>query len=136
MDRKRKYCPGARNCYFEDDTTYKTNVTISQPKDAPKNFNREKALSARYTKQATASVINSLFSSGGYGSPDSHNRKQDTLAFRDKKELSQVNPSWRPDMAFSNGYITKSQSKLESNVGSMDRLARLKAKAVALSKDE
>ena len=28
MDRKRKYCQGARNCYFEDDTTYKTNITI------------------------------------------------------------------------------------------------------------
>ena len=32
--------------------------------------------------------------------------------------------------AWSNGYINKSQSKLESNTGSMDRLARLKAQAV------
>jgi len=136
MERKRKYCQGARNCYFENDTTYKTNVTIAQPKEAPKNLNREKALSARYTRQATASVINSIFSSGGYGSPDSQNRKQDTLAFQDKQELSQVNPTWQSGMAFSMGYITKSQSKVEANVGSMDRLERLKAKAVALSKFE
>ena len=39
-------------------------------------------------------------------------------------------------MAFSMGYITKSQSKVEANVGSMDRLERIKAKAVALSKFE
>lgn len=136
MDRKRKYCQGARNCYFENDTTYKTNVTIAQPREAPKNLNREKALSARYTRQATASVINSLFSSGGYGAPDSQNRKQDTLAFKDKQELSQVNSTWQPSMSFSMGYITKSQSKVEANVGSMDRLERIKAKAVALSKFE
>ena len=136
MERKRKYCPGARNCYFEEDTTHKTNVTIAQPREAPKNLNREKALTARYTRQATASVINSLFSSGGYGSPDSQNRKQDTLAFKDKQQLSQVNPSWQPGTAFSMGYITKSQSKVEANVGSMDRLERIKAQAVALSKFE
>ena len=31
---------------------------------------------------------------------------------------------------WSNGYINKSQSKVEANTGSMDRLARLKAQAV------
>ena len=103
MERKRKYCQGARNCYFENDTTYKTNVTIAQPKEAPKNLNREKALSARYTRQATASVINSLFSSGGYGSPDSQNRKQDTLAFQDKQELSQGQSNMAIGHGFFNG---------------------------------
>ena len=134
MDRKRKFCQGARNCYYETDTTYKKNIGISQPKEAPKNLNREKALKSGFSLQATASVLNNLFSSNGLGAPDSQNRKQTTLAHKDKQEKSQVNSSWKPGISFAKGYITKYQGKLEANVGAMDRLERLKAKAVANSK--
>jgi hypothetical protein len=82
----------------------------------------------------TNSVQDSYFMSGGYGSPDSHNRKQDTLGKRDKSPLSTVSGNWVQGSAYANGYITKSQSKLEANTGSMDRLGRLKAKSIANSK--
>jgi len=79
--------------------------------------------------------------SGGYGTPNSNNRKQDTLANRDQPELSQVqsdnslvgNMAQRGTM-FKNGLMTKSQSKLEANVGAMDRLGRLKALQIAKSR--
>ena len=81
-----------------------------------------------------ASVMNSYFNSAGYGAPDSQNRKQDTLAKQDKTQLSQVNNTWQPGTAFAHGYMYKSQAKLEANAGSMDRLGRLKARAIANSK--
>ena len=150
MLKNRKYCQGAHNCFTADDTICKKNITIAQPRSAPPRPNREKAWkdSGRYaycgrlpddtTPTETnfmhpASVINSYFNSAGYGAPQSANRKQETLA-KDKDQLSQVNSSWKQGNEYALGYMYKSQSKLEANVGSMDRLGRLKAQAVANSK--
>jgi hypothetical protein len=87
------------------------------------------------------SVQNSYFMSGGFGAPNSNNRKQDTLANRDQPELSQVQSNnnlvgtlAQQGTMFKMGYMTKSQSKLEANVGSMDRLGRLKALQIAKSR--
>jgi len=151
MLRNRRYCQGAHNCFSADDTTCKKNVTIAQPRTAPRRPNRQKAWkdSGRYAHCGSlpsdttpiettflnpASVMNSYFNSAGYGAPDSQNRKQDTLAKQDKTQLSQVNNTWQPGTAFAHGYMYKSQAKLEANAGSMDRLGRLKARAIANSK--
>ena len=92
------------------------------------------------------SVMNNMFFSGGYGTPWSANRKQRTLSNRDKTALNQLDISIRQSAgrpkkrqtrslgAYQRGYMYKSQAKLEANVGSMDRMARLKAKSVANSK--
>ena len=53
----------------------------------------------------------------------------------DSPPLSAVSGDWKQGSAYANGYITKSQSKLEANTGSMDRLGRLKAKSIANSKN-
>ena len=87
-----------------------------------------------------------MFLSGGYGAPQSANRKQETLANKDKTELNQLDINIRQSAgrpkkrenrsfgAYQRGYMYKSQAKLEANVGSMDRMARIKARAVAKSK--
>ena len=92
------------------------------------------------------SVMNNMFFSGGYGAPQSANRKQQTLAKKDKTELNQLNTNERQSAGrpkkrqtqslgdYQRGYMYKSQAKLEANVGSMDRMARLKARSVANSK--
>ena len=79
--------------------------------------------------------------SGGYGAPNSNNRKQDTLANRDQPELSAIQQNnnlvglfAQRGTMFKNGYMSKSQSKLQANTGSMDRLGRLKALQVAKSR--
>lgn len=130
-------------CFTNNTTSCAKNVTIAQPRNAPPKPNRTKAYKDKGhddTKVVgtfvpnTNSVQNSYFMSGGYGSPDSHNRKQYTLGDRDKSPLSAVSGNWIQGSAYANGYITKSQSKLEANTGSMDRLGRLKAKSIANSK--
>lgn len=130
-------------CFTNNTTSCATNVTIAQPRNAPPRPNRTKAYMAKGMEDTkvvgtfvpnTNSVQDSYFMSGGYGSPDSHNRKQDTLGKRDKSPLSAVSGNWVKGSAYANGYITKSQSKLEANTGSMDRLGRLKAKSIANSK--
>lgn len=150
MLRNRKYCQGAHNCFTSNDTTCKKNITIAQPRGVPRRPNRQKAWkdTTKYTHcgglpsdtptetffMHPASVMNSYFNSAGYGSPDSHNRKQDTLANKDKTEFNQVDKTWQQGSAFALGYMYKSQAKLEANTGSMDRLGRLKAQAIANSK--
>lgn len=124
MQRNRKYCQGANKCFMEEEVTFKKNIGISQPREAPKNLNRTKALGTRF--EYSSSVLNNMFSSMNMGF-STNNKLQKTLN-TDKT----VNPSknFVQGEAWSNGYINKSQSKLESNTGSMDRLARLKAQAV------
>jgi len=124
MQRNRKYCQGANKCFAEEEVTFKKNIGISQPKEAPKNLNRTNALGTRF--EYPSSVLNKRFSSMNMGF-STNNKLQKTLN-TDKT----VNPSknFVQGDAWSNGYINKSQSKLESNTGSMDRLARLKAQAV------
>ena len=137
-------------CFNDNNTECAKNITIAQPRNAAPRPNRTKAHMARGREDTKIvgtffanrnSVQNSLFMSGGYGTPNSSNRKQDTLANRDQPELSQVqsNSSLVGNMAqrgtmFKNGLMTKSQSKLEANVGAMDRLGRLKALQIAKSR--
>ena len=137
-------------CFKDNTTSCATNVTIAQPRNAPPRPNRTKAYMAKGMEDTkvvgtfvpnTNSVQDSYFMSGGFGTPNSNNRKQDTLANRDQPELSQVqsNNSLVGTLAqqgtmFKMGYMTKSQSKLEANTGSMDRLSRLKALQIAKSR--
>ena len=130
-------------CFTNNTTSCATNVTITQPRNAPPRPNRTKAYMAKGMEDTkvvgtfvpnTNSVQDSYFMSGGFGTPNSNNRKQDTLSNRDKSPLSAVSGNWVQGSAYANGYITKSQSKLEANTGSMDRLGRLKALQIAKSR--
>lgn len=125
-------------------TSCATNVTIAQPRAAPPKPNRTKAymdkgsndtqIEGTFVPNAN-SVQNNYFLSGGYGAPQSANRKQDTLGKNDKSPLSSVSGNWAQGSAYANGYMYRSQAKLEANVGSLDRLGRLKAQSVANSKN-
>ena len=138
-------------CFTNNTTSCATNVTIAQPRAAPPKPNRTKAymdkgsndtkIEGTFVPNAN-SVQNNYFLSGGYGAPQSANRKQNTLGNRDQPELSQVqqnngliNVYAQKGTMFKNGYMYKSQAKLEANVGSLDRLGRLKARSVANSKN-
>ena len=130
-------------CFKDNTTSCAKNITIAQPRSAPPRPNRTKAHMAKGMEDTqvvgtfvpnTNSVQDSYFMSGGFGTPNSNNRKQDTLSNRDKSPLSAVNGNWVQGSAYANGYITKSQSKLEANTGSMDRLGRLKALQIAKSR--
>ena len=130
-------------CFTNNTTSCAKNVTIAQPRRAPPRPNRTKAYMAKGMEDTkvvgtfvpnTNSVQDSYFMSGGFGTPNSNNRKQDTLSNRDKSPLSAVSGNWVQGSAYANGYITKSQSKLEANTGSMDRLGRLKALQIAKSR--
>ena len=138
----------SRRNFIDNTTSCAKNITIAQPRAASTNLNRSKAFRDKgpndakvvgtFVKNAN-SVQNSYFMSGGYGAPNSNNRKQDTLAKRDQPQLSDISGSLLSDVAkqgtmFKNGYIYKSQAKLEANTGSMDRLGRLKARAVSKSR--
>ena len=137
-------------CFTNNTTSCAKNVTIAQPRAAPKKPNRTQAHRAKGFNDTKVvgtfvpnsnSVQNSYCMSGGFGAPQSVNRKQRTLGLKDKLELSSVSTNnnlvgeeARKGTMFKNGYITKSQSKLQSNTGSMDRLSRLKAVQVFKSK--
>ena len=138
-------------CFTNNTTSCAKNITIAQPRAAPHKPNRTQAHRAKGFNDTKVtgtfvpnsnSVQNNYFMSGGFGAPNSSNRKQDTLQpNRDKLELGAVlvnnnlvGPEARKGTMFRNGYITKSQSKLQANTGSMDRLGRLKALQVAKSK--
>ena len=137
-------------CFIDNTTSCAKNVTIAQPRTAPPRPNRTKAYMAKGVDDTKVegtfvpnanSVQNSYFLSGGFGAPNSNNRKQDTLANRDQPELSQVQSNnnlvgilAQQGTMFKMGYMTKSQSKLEANTGSMDRLGRLKALQIAKSR--
>ena len=137
-------------CFIDNTTSCRKNVTIAQPRDAPPRPNRTKAHMSQGAEDTKVvgtfvpnsnSVQNSYFMSGGFGTPNSNNRKQDTLANRDQPELSQVQSNnnlvgtlAQQGTMFKMGYMTKSQSKLEANVGSMDRIGRLKALQIAKSR--
>uniref|UniRef100_A0A6C0JFG8 Uncharacterized protein n=1 Tax=viral metagenome TaxID=1070528 RepID=A0A6C0JFG8_9ZZZZ len=137
-------------CFTNNTTSCAKNVTIAQPRAPPSRPNRTQAHRAQGINDTKVtgtfvpnanSVQNSYFISGGYGAPRSNNRKQDTLAKKDQPELGTVlsnnklvGPEARKGTMFRNGYMTKSQSKLQANTGSMDRLGRLKALQVAKSK--
>tara|TARA_B100001093_G_scaffold512045_1_gene581179 strand:- start:10067 stop:10534 length:468 start_codon:yes stop_codon:yes gene_type:complete len=139
-------------CFTDNTTSCAKNITIAQPREAPSRPNRTKAYMAKGREDTKIvgtfvpnanSVQNNFFMSGGFGAPDSHNRKQDTLQpNRDQPELSAIQQNTnlvglfaQRGTMFKNGYISKSQSKLQANTGSMDRLGRLKALQIAKSRE-
>ena len=136
--RRAKNC---KACVINNTNSCATNITIAQPRNAPPKPNREKAIKVLdengnevptfVPNQNT--VQDSYFFSDGFGNPNSSNRKLATLSQPSKPELSQIvnGNIFKQGSALANGYITKSQSNLESNVGSMGRIARLKANAIS-----
>ena len=62
---------------------------------------------------------------------DESNRK--VLNLKENVKVTNVKDGniFKKGSAWANGYITKSQSHLESNLGSMGRLARIKAAAIS-----
>ena len=136
--RRAKNC---KACVINNTNSCATNITIAQPRNAPPKPNREKAIKVLdengnevptfVPNQNT--VQDSYFFSDGFGNPNSSNRKLATLSQPAKTELSQIinGNIFKQGSAWANGYITKSQSNLESNVGSMGRIERLKANAIS-----
>ena len=99
-------------CFTNNTTSCATNVTIAQPRAAPPKPNRTKAYMDRGPDDTQVvgtfvpnenSVQNNYFLSGGYGAPQSANRKQDTLGNKDKSPLSAVSGNWAQGSAYANG---------------------------------
>ena len=139
----RRYCKNSSICQWRTDhAKFKKNITISQPKAAPTKPNRTKAWKAKGADDNNItetsfpnqeSVVNKYYNAGGYGAPNSQNRKQIALT-KNKKSLSTINSIWVNSTHYAIGYSSKEQSRLEANVGTLDRIARLKAEAIANSK--
>ena len=127
---------------------FKTNVGITEPKQSCKRPLRSRFHNGVKTQLAnfctTTNIIpaynttlDKLYNSDGYGQPNSSNRKQKTF---NTYKLEKNNTSIKSMVAveenplnntrsqlYNKGFMVKSQSNVESNVGSMDRLHRLKA---------
>ena len=82
-------------------------------------------------------TLDKFYNSDGYGQPNSSNRKQKTF---NTDKLEKNDKSTTPNLQqtsdqkldankqkYKNGFMYKSQANVEANVGSMDRLHRLKA---------
>lgn len=122
---------------------FKKNVGISQPRKAPPRPNRSRFYLNKKTGNLektvnpdTNTTLDSFFSSDGFGQPGSSNRKQKTFN-ENKTKLSSTNPNIQ-DLSknkkdvkniqkYNQGFMYQSQANLEANVGSMDRLQRIKA---------
>ena len=127
---------------------FKTNIGITQPKPSCKRQLRSRFHNGVKTQLAnfhmTTNIIpaynttlDKLYNSDGYGQPNSSNRKQKTfntnkLEKNDISTKSMVATEENPlnttrSQIYNKGFMVKSQSNVEANVGSMDRLHRLKA---------
>ena len=138
---KRICCRTKSTCFTDTMVMFKKNVGISQPKNAP-----PRALRSRFHKGVktinpdTHTTLDNFFVSDGFGQPNSANRKQHTFntSKMEKNDTSttpnlQTNSKNKADQGkqkYKNGFMYKSQANVESNVGSMDRLQRLKAKQI------
>lgn len=134
--RRAKSC---KACVVNHTNSCATNITIAQPRNAPPKPNRQKAIKTIEEGKEVATFVpnqntvqDSYFFSGGFGHPNSSNRKLTTLSRPVKSSLSQITNGniFTQGSAWANGYITRSQAHLESNLGSMDRISRLKARAI------
>lgn len=127
--RRAKNC---KACVVNNTNSCATNITIAQPRNAPPRPNREKAIKTiEGGNEVITFVPNQNTVQDSYFYLDVVNRKVENLACC-VKDTSVTNGSiFKQGSAWSNGYITKSQSHLESNLGSMGRLARLKALAIS-----
>jgi len=129
--RRAKNC---KACVVNDTNSCATNITIAQPRNAPPKPNREKAIKIQDENgnDVPTFVPNQNTVQDSYFYLDVANRKVENLSGNVKTTKVTNGNIFTQGSAWSNGYITKSQSNLESNLGSMGRLARIKA--LALSK--
>lgn len=129
-----------RVCFVNNLVLFKKNVGISQPKNAHCRPLRSRFHNGTKTvNPGSHTTLDNLFSSDGFGQPSSANRKQSTLNVN-KTEINSTSPNIqqistnKQDITnkqnYKQGFMFKSQADVESNVGSMDRLQRLKAKQI------
>ena len=125
-------------CFTDTMVMFKKNVGISQPKNAPPRALRSlKHKGIKTINPDTHTTLDNFFVSDGFGQPNSANRKQHTfnISKMEKNDNSttpnlQTKPDNKQDangQKYKIGFMYKSQADVESNVGSMDRLQRLKA---------
>ena len=76
MHKARRYCQGAYGCYEENDTLFKKNIGITQPKEAPRRPNRTEADETTFLYPS--SVMNNYFFTNNMGF-SAGNRLQKTL---------------------------------------------------------
>ena len=131
--RRAKKC---KACVVNNTNSCATNLTIAQPRNVPPRPNREKVIKmVENGKEVPTFVPNQNSVQDSYFYLDVAKRKVLNLK-DDIKDTTVSNGNiFKKGSAWSNGYITKSQSHLESNLGSMGRLARLKAAAISGDKN-
>ena len=105
------------------------NIGIAQPRSNPSwgatPHNRVAVTQGSFTPQKANSVMNSYFTSGTFGAPNSQNRKQIVYNQPPVHKFSMFNRKQKKE-----GVKTTSQQQVEAQVGQMDRLARIKANAI------
>lgn len=145
---KRICCRTKSKCFTDTMVMFKKNVGISQPKNAPPRALRSRFHNVYNTSTSsweaiktinpdTHTTLDNFFVSDGFGQPNSANRKQHTF---NTSKMEKNDTSTTPNLQtksdnkqdangqkYNNGFMYKSQADVESNVGSMDRLQRLKA---------
>ena len=109
--------------------TYGRNTAIAKPRPAPARPIKSQVVKARFAQPN--SVMNSFYQNTTFGTPGSSNRKLDVY---NKPEIIKSNLTNLTTHQKKNGARTTSQARMEAQVGQMDRLARLKAKAIGDSK--
>ena len=127
--RRAKEC---RACVNNDTNSCATNITIAQPRNAPPKPNRQKAIKTLENgKEVPTFVPNQNTVQDSYFYLDESKRK--VLNLKENVKATKVTDGniFKQGSEWANGYITKSQSHLESNLGSMGRLARIKAAAIS-----
>ena len=131
--RRAKEC---KACVVNHTNSCATNITITQPRSAPPRPNREKAIKKKEGgKEVPTFVPNQNTVQDSYFYLDESHRKVENLACCVKDTTVTNGNIFKQGSSWANGYITKSQSHLESNLGSMGRLARIKAAAISGDKN-
>lgn len=127
--RRAKEC---KACVVNHTNSCATNITIAQPRNAPPKPNRQKVIkTVENGKEVPTFVPNQNTVQDSYFYLDESNRKVENLAGNVKATKVTDGNIFKQGTEWANGYITKSQSHLESNLGSMGRLARIKALAIS-----
>ena len=127
--RRAKEC---KACVVNHNNSCATNITIAQPRNAPPKPNRQKAIkTVENGKEVPTFVPNQNTVQDSYFYLDESHRK--VLNLKENVKATKVTDGniFKQGSEWANGYITKSQSHLESNLGSMGRLARIKAAAIS-----
>ena len=109
------------------------NIGIAQPRSNPSwgatPHNRVAVTQGNFTFQRANSTMNSYFTSGSFGAPNSQNRKQRVYNQTPINSFALFSRRQKK-----HGVRSTSQQNVEAQVGQMDRLARIKAHAIKSSK--